>query len=53
MTDLNTLLLPTFDGTILTANDIDDFGRIAGQAIDAASGTSVAFIATPYLIRHP
>ncbi len=53
MTDLNTLLSPSFDGTILTANDIDDFGRITGQAIDAASGTSVAFVATPYLIRYP
>ncbi|WP_226468659.1 hypothetical protein [Luteimonas panaciterrae] len=53
MTDLNTLLSPSFDGTILTANDIDDFGRITGQAIDMASGTSVAFVATPYLIRYP
>lgn len=53
MTDLNTLLSPAFDGSILTANDIDDFGRITGQAIDAASGTSVAFVATPYLIRYP
>ncbi|WP_242107058.1 hypothetical protein [Luteimonas aquatica] len=53
MTDLNTLLSPAFHGSVVAANDIDDFGRITGQAVDAASGDAVAFVATPYLVRSP
>lgn len=34
---------------LLSANDIDDFGRIAGQAYDTVSGTYVAYKATPNL----
>ena len=32
---------------LTTANDIDDLGRITGQAFDAASGQFFAFVATP------
>lgn len=38
--------------TLLRARDIDDFGRITGQARDPATGASVAFIATPKLVRR-
>ena len=36
--------------TLLRARDIDDFGRITGQAFDPATGTFVAFIATPKFV---
>jgi probable HAF family extracellular repeat protein len=38
--------------TLLRARDIDDFGRITGQAFDDATGTFVAFVATPKLVRR-
>lgn len=38
--------------TLLRARDIDDFGRITGQAFDPETGTFVAFIATPKLVRR-
>jgi probable HAF family extracellular repeat protein len=37
---------------LLRARDIDDFGRITGQAFDDATGTFVAFVATPKLVRR-
>jgi probable HAF family extracellular repeat protein len=40
-------LAPGYDGVITTANDIDDFGRITGQAFDPDSGQFFAFLATP------
>jgi probable HAF family extracellular repeat protein len=46
MRDLNDLA-PGYDDVITTANDIDDFGRITGQAFDADTGRFVAFLATP------
>lgn len=33
--------------TLIAAYDIDDIGRITGQAFDAASGTFVAYVAKP------
>jgi probable HAF family extracellular repeat protein len=46
MRDLNDLA-PGYDDVITTANDIDDRGRITGQAFDADTGEFVAFLATP------
>jgi probable HAF family extracellular repeat protein len=46
MRDLNDLA-PGYEDVITTANDIDDFGRITGQAFDADTGRFVAFLATP------
>jgi probable HAF family extracellular repeat protein len=40
-------LMPGYAGTPTIAADIDDLGRITGQAIDAATGQFVAFVATP------
>lgn len=39
-------LAPDFDGTLVLANDVNDFGVIAGRGLDA-SGRIIAFIATP------
>jgi probable HAF family extracellular repeat protein len=47
MRDLQPLIHSGDDDILLSANDIDDHGRITGQAIDLASGTFVAFLATP------
>jgi probable HAF family extracellular repeat protein len=46
MRDLNDLVVSGDEDLITTANDIDDFGRITGQAVDA-TGKFVAFLATP------
>jgi probable HAF family extracellular repeat protein len=46
MMDLKSLA-PEFDGQLVLANDIDDFGRIAGRGIDPATGAIIAFVATP------
>jgi probable HAF family extracellular repeat protein len=45
--DLNKLLREKSDLMLTTANDIDDHGRITGQALDPATGEFVAFLATP------
>jgi probable HAF family extracellular repeat protein len=47
MTDLNDLVVGDYDDLITTANDIDDFGRITGQAFDADTGQFFAFVAKP------
>jgi probable HAF family extracellular repeat protein len=47
MTDLNTLVSPDYDGTLTTANDINNSGRMAGQALEHETGTLVAFVARP------
>jgi len=39
-------LAPDFDGSLVLANDVNDFGVIAGRGLDA-SGAIVAFVATP------
>lgn len=41
-----TWLAPGYAGTLTIAADIDDQGRITGQAIDA-TGARIAFVATP------
>ncbi|MCP9485302.1 MAG: hypothetical protein MSC30_05550 [Gaiellaceae bacterium MAG52_C11] len=46
-TDLNALLSHDSGLVLTTANDIDDLGRITGQAFDAETGRFVAFLATP------
>ena len=46
MADLNDLVVSGDVTNITTANDIDDFGRITGQGVDA-TGKFVAFLATP------
>ena len=47
MTDLNDLVTPDYDGHLVFANDINDAGRISGQATDSDTGDAVAFVATP------
>ena len=46
MTDLNDLA-PEYSGQLCAANDIDERGRITGQAFQASTGQTVAFVATP------
>lgn len=48
MLDLNSLA-PGFADHLATAQHIDIFGRITGRAVDAESGESYAYIATPRL----
>jgi probable HAF family extracellular repeat protein len=45
MTDLNALVTPDYDGTLTTANDINNSGRMTGQALEHETGTLVAFVA--------
>lgn len=40
-------LAPGYAGTLTQAADIDDRGRITGQALDPATGLLVAYVATP------
>jgi probable HAF family extracellular repeat protein len=47
MIDLNDVVVGDYDDLITTANDIDDFGRITGQAFDADTGQFFAFVAKP------
>jgi probable HAF family extracellular repeat protein len=47
MTDLQGLVIGDYDDVITTANDIDDLGRITGQAFDPDTGQFFAFLARP------
>jgi probable HAF family extracellular repeat protein len=47
MRDLNDLAGFGYDDVLTTANDIDNFGRITGQAFDAEANEFVAFLARP------
>lgn len=47
--DLGTRLMPGYDGQIVGALDINDFGRITGQAFEPDSGRTLAFRAVPIL----
>jgi probable HAF family extracellular repeat protein len=47
MTNLQDLIASGDDDFIISANDIDDDGRITGQAFDLATVMFVAFIAVP------
>lgn len=53
MTDLNDLVTPDHAGHLVFANDINDAGKISGQAIDAETGDAVAFMATPVGVPGP
>ena len=46
MTELRTLV-PGYTGVLTHAGDIDDTGRIVGQAFDPVAGVFVAYVATP------
>jgi probable HAF family extracellular repeat protein len=47
MRDLNELVGSGGGDVLIAAFDIDDFGRITGQAFDDEAGEFVAFLATP------
>ena len=47
MTDLNQLVVSGNAEPILSAGDIDDFGRITGQTLNATTGEADAFLAFP------
>jgi probable HAF family extracellular repeat protein len=47
ITDLNGLIAPGYEDTLTTANDIDESGRITGQAFQQADGALIAFVARP------
>jgi probable HAF family extracellular repeat protein len=47
VTDLNAVIEASTPLVLTTANDINDLGRITGQAFDTASSQFVAFVATP------
>jgi probable HAF family extracellular repeat protein len=40
-------LAPEFTGTLVLANDINDFGQIVGRGTDPVTGAIIAFLATP------
>ena len=48
MIDLNSLMIGHKSLTLLSANDVDDSGVIAGGAIDAKTGVASPFVAVPY-----
>lgn len=45
--DLNTQLARGYTDQLVFANDINDAGEITGQALDATTGVSAAFLAVP------
>jgi probable HAF family extracellular repeat protein len=45
--DLNTQVARGYTDQLVFANDINDAGEITGQAMDAATGVSAAFLAMP------
>ena len=45
--DLGSRVISGLNGTITNAGDIDDLGRIGGQFVDATTGATTAFRATP------
>jgi probable HAF family extracellular repeat protein len=47
MTDLNMLVAPGSSLYLNFANDINDFGQIAGGATDSSNGTTPSFLAIP------
>jgi len=47
MTDLNTVIPPNSPLYLLSANDVNDRGEIAGQGYDPVSGDAPGFLATP------
>ena len=51
MTDLNELVSPATLDVVLSAQDINDEGRITGRLRDPATGETLAFVATPSSCR--
>lgn len=47
MTDLNVLVQPGYASHLETAQDINDFGQIAGRSLNLSSNERLAFVATP------
>jgi len=47
MLDLNALVGVGYNDHLYFANDINDFGLITGQAVDADAGESLSFLAVP------
>ena len=45
--DLNDLVAPSYEGTLLAAGHINDAGLITGVALDPDTGAEVAFVARP------
>jgi uncharacterized membrane protein len=50
--NFDSLVVPGFGGSILSARDINDDGTITGDMLDSASMKKVAFIATPVRSHH-
>ena len=46
MWDLNALVTPAFDGTLVSARDVNDAGRITGDALEQSTGAVVPYVAT-------
>jgi probable HAF family extracellular repeat protein len=53
MTDLNALVAPGYSDYLYSANDINDFGAITGQAVEQGSGAYVSFVASPSGVANP
>ncbi len=51
LTDLNTLLGTGNLDVFISAQDINDAGQITGRVFDAATGTTLAFVATPIAVQ--
>ena len=47
MWDLNTLVEPGFAGTLVSARDLTNSGRITGDVLVQSAGTVVPYVATP------
>ncbi len=47
MMDLNTLVGPGFADRLASATDINDAGQITGRLVEAGTGRSLPFVATP------
>jgi len=47
MRDLNTLVVASDADAIYSAGDIDDFGRVTGQTLNATTNATSAFLAVP------
>jgi probable HAF family extracellular repeat protein len=52
ITDLNTRIAGAYDGQLLFAQDINDFGVVTGEAYISADGTTPAFRATPSFLAQ-
>ena len=53
MTDLNSLVAPGYNDQIFAAGDINDLGRITGQAFNPTTNEFSAFFAVPEPGKNP